>query len=123
VKSAKPISYGSTKLTISTGGVLFIRNWYEYEDLFLVRRVLNDKEFDKNLLPPIVFEGYQDYQTTLKAYDNVYWQIYPFGIRSVPEPSTYGAILGAVGLGLWTWKKRKRKLHSSPDAVGEDSVA
>jgi len=25
----------------------------------------------------------------------------------MPEPSTYGAILGAVGLGLVAWRKRR----------------
>jgi len=93
----------------STSDRLFIRNWYEYEDLFLVKKIHNGKEFDKYLLNQIVFEGYQDYFTTWKDYDKDYYQIYPFGIRPFPEPSTYGAILGAVGLGLWTWRKRRRQ--------------
>jgi len=93
----------------STNDRLFIRNWYEYEDLFLVKKVHNGVEFNDLLLNQIVFEGYQDYFTTLKAYDNDYYQIYAFGSRPAPEPSTYGAILGAVGLGLWTWRKRRRK--------------
>jgi len=93
----------------STADRLFIRNWYEYEDLLLVRRTYIDGLEEKDraqLLSQIFFEGYQDYQTTLKAYDAQYWQIYPFG---APEPSTYGAILGAVGLGLVVWRRRKSK--------------
>jgi len=93
----------------STSDRLFIRNWYEYEDLFLVKKIHNGQEFDKYLLNQIVFEGYQDYFTTWKDYDKDYYQIYPFGIRPFPEPSTYGAILAAVGIGLWTWRKRRRQ--------------
>jgi len=88
-----------------SGDILFIRNWYEYEDLFLVKKVHNGKVFDTALLPQIVFEGYQDYVTTLKDYDKDYWQITPFG--GVPEPATYGAILAAVGLSLWIWRKKR----------------
>ncbi|WP_156469202.1 PEP-CTERM sorting domain-containing protein, partial [Cephaloticoccus primus] len=62
--------------------------------------------FDRSWLPNIVFEGYQNYETTWKPYDNNYIQITPFGI--VPEPTTYGAILGAVGIGLYLFR-RKRK--------------
>jgi len=93
----------------STNDRLFIRNWYEYEDLFLVKKVHNRVEFNDLLLNQIVFEGYQDYFTTLKNYDADYYQIYAFGSRPAPEPSTYGAILGAVGLGLWGWRKRRQQ--------------
>jgi len=88
----------------STNDRLFIRNWYEYEDLFLVKKVHNGRAFDDTKLNQIVFEGYQDYFPTLKDYDNDYWQITPWG---APEPSTYGAILGAVGLGLVVWRRRR----------------
>jgi len=110
----------------NTSAQLFIRNWYEYEDLFLISRSwfnARSQAQRAQLLSQILFEGYQDYATTWKDYDADYYQIYPFGIRPVPEPSTYGAILGTVGIALWGWKKRKRKPHSSPDAVGEGSVA
>jgi len=90
----------------STSDRLFIRNWYEYEDLFLVKKVYNGQAFDDTKLNQIVFEGYQDYFPVLKDYDADYWQITPWG---APEPSTYGAILGAVGIGLWTWRKRRRQ--------------
>jgi len=98
----------------STSDRLFIRNWYEYEDLLLVRRTYIDGLEDSDraqLLSQIFFEGYQDYQTTLKNYDANYYQIYPFG---APEPSTYGAILGAVGMGLWGWRKRTQRLGLRP---------
>jgi len=102
----------------STSDRLFIRNWYEYEDLLLVRRTYIDglEGSDRaQLLRQIVFEGYQDYQTTLKDYDANYWQVYPFGrLVPFPEPSTYGAILGSVGIGLWGWRKRTQRLGLRP---------
>jgi len=96
------------ELTISDGGILFIRNWYEYEDLFLVKKIHNGKEFNDLLLNQIVFEGYQDYYPTLKNYDADYWQITPWGASPAPEPVTTGAILGAVGIGLVIWRRRRR---------------
>jgi len=94
----------------STSDRLFIRNWYEYEDLFLVKKVYNGQAFDATKLNQIVFEGYQDYFPVLKDYNADYWQITPWG---APEPSTYGAILGAVGIGLWGWQKRRQRKRSS----------
>jgi len=97
---------------------LFIRNWYEFEDMLLVRKSWfngQTQEQRAKLLSQVVFEGYQDYRTTWKAYDNDYIQIYAFSY--FPEPSTYGAILGAVGLGLVVWQKRRnsrRKCASRP---------
>jgi len=85
---------------------LFIRNWYEYEDILLVRN-----HFDRSWLSNIVFEGYQDYETTWKPYDNTYIQITPFG--AVPEPTTYGAILGALGAGLYLLRRGRRCRKSS----------
>jgi len=102
------------KLTISTGGQLFIRNWYEFEDMLLVKRSFMNGLSESGrayLLSQIVFEGYQDYQTTLKDYDANYWQISPFG--RLPEPSTYGAILGAVGIGLVVWKRKRRSVTAA----------
>jgi len=81
---------------------LYIRNWYQYEDYLLV-----GKNFNSKWAAQIIFEGYEDFPVLFIDYDANYWQITPF---HAPEPSTYGAILGAVGLGLVTWKRRKRKL-------------
>jgi len=88
-------------------GRLFIRNWYQYEDYLLVRK----SSFNKNdsLLSRIIFDGYQDFPVLAIDYDANYYQITPF---HAPEPSTYGAILGAAGIGLVVWRKRKRRIES-----------
>jgi len=89
---------------------LFIRNWYEYEDVLLVKR-----SWDLTRLPQIVFEGYQDYETTWRDYDKDYIQITPFGNDGlIPEPSTYGAIVAAISLGVIAWKKKRRTAKESP---------
>jgi len=93
-------------LLLPTSGLeqLVMRNWYQYEDIFLVRK---DGIMKGGV--PIIFEGYEDFPVLAIDYDANYWQITPF---HAPEPSTYGAILGAVGLGLWGWR-RKRKRSTS----------
>ncbi|WP_156469109.1 PEP-CTERM sorting domain-containing protein, partial [Cephaloticoccus primus] len=95
----------------SSDAQLFIRNWYEYEDILLVKRA----NFNFATLPQIIFEGYQDYETTWKPYDNNYIQITPFG--AVPEPTTYGALLGAAGIGLYLLRRRRRCRKSSRPAL------
>jgi len=84
---------------------LLMRNWYQYEDILLVRK---DGIMKGGL--PIIFEGYEDFPVLAIDYDANYFQITPF---HAPEPSTYGAILGAFGLGLWGWRRRRRLLSSS----------
>jgi len=84
---------------------LIIRSWVEFEDFLLVRRSGNE-----SLIPPLLgqidFAGYGPARWV--PYDNDYWLITPF-----PEPSTYGALLGVVGLGLWAWRKRKTQNRST----------
>jgi len=83
-------------------GQLFMLNWYQYEDILLVRK----DGIDTRVGPQIIFEGYEDFPVLFIDYDANYWQITPF---HAPEPSTYGAILGAVGLGLWSWRRKRRR--------------
>jgi len=33
---------------------------------------------------------------------------YEFATCGMPEPSTYGAIFGAVGIGLVVWRRKRR---------------
>jgi len=84
---------------------LFIRNWEDQHDLLLVRYSQeNIDRIDADFLAHINFEGY-DAPATWVYWSNDYWEI-----RPAPEPTTYGAILGAIGLGLFFWQKRKRSL-------------
>jgi len=86
---------------------LFMRNWYDREDYFLVSRTwLNSRTEAQRtqLLSQILFDGYQDFPVLAIDYDAAYFQITPF---HAPEPATYGAILGTVGIGLVAWRKRK----------------
>jgi len=88
---------------------LFMRNWYEYEDYFLISRTwLNSRSEAQRaqLLSQIIFDGYQDFPVLAEGYDANYFMITPF---NAPEPATYGAILGAVGIGLVAWRKRSRQ--------------
>jgi len=56
-------------------------------------------------LERLVIEGYSAKKAGLRHYSSDYWEIGP----GFPEPTTYGAIFGAVGLGLVSWRKHKRQ--------------
>jgi len=92
--------------------ILFMKNWYEYEDRLLVKQYGG---FDPAYLQNIRFEGYENFPVIMRKYDWQYWEITPFGtddtIGFMPEPSTYGAILGAVGLGLVAWRRKRRRAN------------
>jgi len=84
---------------------LWIKNWFEYEDYFLIRR--GDAQWlsymQEDVLPYITFEGYER-GARIRYYDERFMEIVPF-----PEPATYGAILGAAGLGLVLLRKRNAR--------------
>jgi len=84
---------------------LWIKNWFEFEDYFLIRR--GDQVWltymQTRVLPYITFEGYER-GARFRDYDSGFYEIVPF-----PEPTTYGAILGVTGLGLFFWRKRAPK--------------
>jgi len=85
------------KLTFSgSDAILFMRNWYEYEDYLLV----NAGGFDLSYLQNVRFEGYEAFPVQWRRYDNDYYQITPFITSKTPEPTTTGAILGATAIGL-----------------------
>jgi len=85
-------------ITFGEDSKLFIRNWYEYEDYILIRRngagLVN--------LDNIVFEGYGP--AIFRPWDGNYYII-----TAMPESSTYGAILGVVGLGLVVWRRKAQR--------------
>jgi len=101
-------------LVFTEGSKLIIRDWFEYEDYLLIKRTAAHAELFSGgsgftrVEPPIEFEGYSG-GVTWTHYNDDYWEVTPFGrVGPVPEPSTYGAILGATGLGLLIWRRRKR---------------
>jgi len=103
-KAAPNILYLDQLTFSDTNARLTIRNWNGQADYLLVRKIWGDANISA-ILNRIYFEGYGPARWephSLQGYGD-HWQITPF-----PEPATYGAILGAIGLGLWGWKKRRR---------------
>jgi|GEM_PF-521436 len=88
-------------LLIKEGSFLEIQG-LEYDGFRLLVR--KDSEHLYASLERIGSQGYPSYKVELREYDSNYWQIVP----RLPEPATYGAIFGAVGLGLAVWRKRRR---------------
>jgi len=78
-----------------------------YEDILLVRKA----NFDEGYLSQIFFDGYsQNYETTYHDWDKDYWQITPFNhLGTIPEPSTWGALLGTLGTGLYLLRRKRQK--------------
>jgi len=103
-KAAPNILY-LDQLTFSDANArLTIRNWNDQADYLLVRKIWGDANVPA-ILSRIYFEGYGPakwHWHDLGSGYGDYWQITPF-----PEPSTYGAILGAIGMGLWIWRKQR----------------
>jgi len=112
------------ELIIGVGSLLTVRNWFEGEDYLLVHRSKAAEYLytpDQGETAPggilgatnqrVHFEGYSG--LFLSHYNEDYYEITPFprmGPTYYPEPSTYGAIFGAMGLGILIWRnKRKRK--------------
>jgi len=97
------------QLTFSDANArLTIRNWNDQADYLLVRKIWGDANV-ASILNQIYFEGYGSakwHWHDLGSSYGDYWQITPF-----PEPATYGAILGAIGLGLWGWRRRRRPVR------------
>jgi len=85
-------------LIIDNGAALRISGWQADRDFLLVRK---DSKHLKDSLKKITIDGWGKNQIYLKDYDDEY-----YSIEAAPEPSTYGAILGAAGLGFWCWRRR-----------------
>jgi len=88
-------------LLINRDGLLTIRSWRDQFHFLLIRK---DSEHLQDALGKIKFAGQEQKRAGLKEYNSDYWKIGP----GFPEPTTYGAIFGAVGLGLAVWRKRRR---------------
>jgi len=91
--------------------LLRIREWASGASYLLVRKEWGDARLSE-LFSKIYFEGYGR-ASAWEAHDlddlGDYWQIRPY---ATPEPATTGAILGAAGLGLWAWRRRKYRRQS-----------
>ncbi|KXU34199.1 hypothetical protein AXK12_07965 [Cephaloticoccus capnophilus] len=92
-------------LLISDDGFLQISGWEAGRDHLLVRK---DSEHLADAFKKITIDGWAKNQVYLKDYDKEYWSI-----EAAPEPSTYGAILGAVGLGLVIYRKHRHRMRSA----------
>jgi len=91
-------------LIINQGGHLEVKDWQDGRDFLLVRK--NSQNL-ADALGWMKFEGYNPADIHLRDFNSTYWQI-----SALPEPTTYSAIVGLTGLGLWTWRQRKRRPHS-----------
>jgi|GEM_PF-1156705 len=83
--------------------LLIIKNWVEYSDYFLISR---EYAPDDEVLSRIQFKGYGR-GAKLRYYNDTHWEIVP-----APEATAYGAFLGGIGLGLFVWRKRRRRCRS-----------
>jgi len=86
-------------LIINQGGHLKVRGWQEGRDFLLVRKTSTQLA---DALTKMEFAGYDRNNIHLEEFDTEYWSI-----SAMPEPATYGAILGAAGLALVAWRRRK----------------
>jgi len=82
----------------------FTISWYFSDTHLLVRK---DSKHLSESLSRIRFSQHPGKPAGIKEYNSDYYEIGP----GFPEPAAYGATLGAVGLGLWTWRKRRNGTH------------
>jgi len=87
-------------LVINRGGHLQVQDRKEGRDFLLVRKT---SAALADALTKMTFAGYDPNAIHLESFNSEYWSI-----SATPEPNTTGAILGAVGMGIWSWRKRKQ---------------
>jgi len=97
-------------LEILDGSKLTIKNWRLGHNHLLVRK---DSAHLYDSLTRIKFEGYKEWQAGLKDFDKDYWQLIP----DIPEPGTYGAVFGALGLGVFFVRRERRRCSRESGAV------
>jgi len=87
-------------LLVAGNGKLTIKNWKDTRDYLLVRKSSSNTQ---GSLRNIQFEGYDPRSMQLLDFDSDYWQL-----TAIPEPATYGALFGAIGISLVGWRKKRR---------------
>jgi len=96
-------------LSVSDEGKLIVQGWKEGIHWLLVQKTSANL---KDALEKIRFEGESWKQVGVRDYNWEYWEI---GVgddfSKLPEPATYGAVFGVVGLGLVIWQKRRRRVN------------
>jgi len=98
-------------LSIANGAELVVQGWREGTHFFLVRKTSSNLE---DALKRIAFKEYLPGRTQLEDYNKDYW-----AISGTPEPATYGATFGVVGIGLVVWRKNPGLASgASPPPVG-----
>jgi len=129
----------SEVFTIDPAGRLLVRGWIQMKggsgglggdfdlssaDQFthiLVRKT--SPGLDEHLRR-VWFEEYGPAKKINWAEDDRYWEIVPGGwVDKAPEPSTYGAILAALGTGLVVWRKRRKQAAEAKALVGDECAA
>jgi len=107
-------------LFINNDSLFVIRGWVEGWKSLLVRK---DSEHLQDALSKIKFEGRSEPKASVRDYNNDYWEIIP----GFPEPSTYGAFWGGLGL-LLTLSRNgrcfwRRKLRLQKNEIGAKKAA
>ncbi|GAB5562565.1 MAG: hypothetical protein SynsKO_42120 [Synoicihabitans sp.] len=102
---ATELNIGS--LEIAAGTTITVNNWVSFQDLWTAGSFVGGSgavtidERDANTAQ-ITFNGFTPADTI--------WLTFDFGANeiTVPEPSSYGAIMMALGLGLWLTRRPRR---------------
>jgi len=90
-------------LIINPDSIIQVEEWLEGYSHLLVRK---DSKHLNDAWNKIRFKNTNG-EVGVRDYDNDYWEIgVGADFRPLPEPTTYGAALGAVGLGLWLSRRR-----------------
>jgi len=92
-------------LIINEGGLLGVFGWEQGRDFLLVKKTSANLS---DALKQMVFADYDPNNIHLEDFDSEYWSI-----SATPEPATYGALLGTIALGLWTWRKRRDRAQQT----------
>jgi len=93
-------------LIIKQGGHLAVHGWEAGRDFLLVKKT---SAHLADSLTKMLFAGYDPANIHLRDFNSDYWEV-----SALPEPTTYGALLAAAGLGLWTWRKRRNRAYEKP---------